>query len=104
MVEIGHTRNQNLFDHAADYRNSDCHNKLFPGSGKGFQELIFLSLTRQVLFLIPLVLILPAFFKLDGIWMAGPIADFSSAMLAILLLVKEFRYLQIKHDQIDDII
>jgi len=75
----------------------------FQAVGKA-SKAILLSLTRQVLFLIPLVLILPTFFKLDGIWMAGPIADFSSSMLAILLLVKEFRYLQNKHDQIDDLI
>jgi len=70
----------------------------FQSVGKASRA-ILLSLTRQVLFLIPLVLILPLFFKLDGIWMAGPISDFSSAMLAILFLVREFRYLQIKHDQ-----
>ncbi len=75
----------------------------FQAIGKA-SKAILLSLTRQVLFLIPLVLILPAFFKLDGIWMAGPIADFSSSLLAIILLVKEFRYLQNKHDQIDDLV
>ena len=70
----------------------------FQAVGKASRA-IFLSLTRQVLFLIPLVVILPVFFKLDGIWIAGPVADFSSSLLAILLLVKEFRYLQSKHDQ-----
>lgn len=74
----------------------------FQAVGKA-SKAILLSLTRQVLFLIPLVLILPNFFKLDGIWMAGPIADFSSSLLAIILLVKEFRYLQNKHDKIGDI-
>jgi len=73
----------------------------FQAVGKA-SKAILLSLTRQVLFLIPLVLILPNFFRLDGIWMAGPIADFSSSLLAIILLVKEFRYLQNKHDQIGD--
>ena len=75
----------------------------FQAVGKA-SKAILLSLTRQVLFLIPLILILPTFFKLDGIWMAGPIADFSSSMLAIILLVKEFQYLQSKHEQIGDII
>jgi putative efflux protein, MATE family len=70
----------------------------FQSVGKAHKA-ILLSLTRQVLFLIPLILILPSFFKLDGIWMAGPIADFSSSLLAIILLIKEFTYLQNKHDQ-----
>lgn len=70
----------------------------FQAVGKA-PKAILLSLTRQVLFLIPLVLILPSFFRLDGIWMAGPIADFSSSMLAVILLIKEFRYLQKKQDQ-----
>jgi len=75
----------------------------FQAVGKAAKA-ILLSLTRQVLFLIPLILILPVFFKLDGIWMAGPIADLSSSLLAIILLVKEFRYLQNKHDQISDLV
>ena len=36
---------------------------------------IFLSLTRQLLFLVPLLLILPNFFGLEGIWYSVPIAD-----------------------------
>jgi Na+-driven multidrug efflux pump len=71
----------------------------FQSVGKASRA-ILLSLTRQVLFLIPLVMILPVFLGLDGIWAAGPIADFSSAMLAIILLIKQFRYLQTKHEQI----
>ncbi len=38
---------------------------------------VFLSLTRQVIFLIPLILILPLFWGIDGILFAAPIADFS---------------------------
>jgi Na+-driven multidrug efflux pump len=70
----------------------------FQSVGKA-SKAILLSLTRQVLFLIPLVLILPTFLGLDGIWTAGPVSDFSSALLAIILLNKEFRYLQTKHEQ-----
>ncbi|MEL7655256.1 MAG: MATE family efflux transporter [Bacillota bacterium] len=74
----------------------------FQAVGKA-PKAILLSLTRLVLFLIPLVLILPTFFKLDGIWIAGPISDFSSSVIAILFLVKEFRYLQNKHDQSEEL-
>jgi len=68
----------------------------FQSVGKA-KKAILLSLTRQVLFLIPLIMILPHFFKLDGIWMAGPVSDFSSAALSITLLIKEFKYLHKKH-------
>jgi len=59
---------------------------------------ILLSLTRQVLFLIPLIIILPLFFKLDGIWMAGPIADTMASVLAGVFLYREFGHLDEKHE------
>lgn len=52
---------------------------------------IFLSLTRQVLFLLPLVIILPRFFGIDGVVYAGPISDFAAIALAITLLTNEVR-------------
>ena len=54
---------------------------------KGF----FLSLTRQILFFVPILLILPIFFGIDGIIYTGPIADLLSAVVAISLAVYEFR-------------
>ena len=65
----------------------------FQASGKAMRAIV-LSMTRQVLFLLPLIMILPSFFGLDGIWMAGPVADFSSSVLAVFLIVKELRYLK----------
>ncbi|HPR73633.1 MAG TPA: MATE family efflux transporter [Bacteroidales bacterium] len=47
---------------------------------------IFLSLTRQVLFLIPALLILPRFLGLDGVWLGGPVSDFSSSLLTLFVL------------------
>ena len=52
---------------------------------------MFLSLTRQIIFLLPLLLVLPRFFGIDGLVYAGPIADFFAALTAILLFTKEFR-------------
>ncbi|MDY5648052.1 MAG: MATE family efflux transporter [Lachnospiraceae bacterium] len=52
---------------------------------------MFLSLTRQILFLLPLLLILPLIFGIDGLMYAGPIADFAAGMVAIILIVKELR-------------
>ncbi len=52
-----------------------------------------LSLSRQFILLIPAVLLLPHFFKLHGVIMAGPVADFGSSILTAVWLWKERRYL-----------
>lgn len=48
---------------------------------------IVVSLTRQVLFLLPLILIFPIFMGIDGVMYAGPIADLAAAVVAILFAV-----------------
>lgn len=50
---------------------------------------IFLSLTRQVFFLLPLVVLLPRFFGIDGVVFAGPIADFAAIALSSYFLFSE---------------
>ena len=45
---------------------------------------MFLGLSRQFIFLIPLVLILPPILQVDGIWFAMPIADILSTALTII--------------------
>lgn len=52
---------------------------------------IFLSLTRQLVFLVPLLLILPGIYGSDGVWMSMPIADTVSTILAVILLAYQFR-------------
>ncbi len=52
-----------------------------------------LSLSRQVLFLVPLVLILPMFMGLDGVLYAGPIADGCAAVLSAVFISIEMRRL-----------
>ena len=52
---------------------------------------IFLSLTRQIIFFVPLLLILPLFMGVDGCIYVGPIADFMAAMVTILMAFLEFR-------------
>lgn len=54
----------------------------------------FLSMCRQILFLIPLVILLPYYFDLSGVWMAFPISDFMAAMISMFLVWKEYRYFQ----------
>jgi Na+-driven multidrug efflux pump len=51
----------------------------------------FLSLLRQVLVLTPLLFILPGTFGIKGIWMASPIADTVAAIIAGLIMIREWR-------------
>lgn len=52
---------------------------------------VFLSLTRQVLFLTPLILILPLFLGLDGILYAAPIADGAAFLVTSLFMLTFYR-------------
>ena len=52
---------------------------------------IFLSLTRQIIFLLPLILILPMFMGIDGILYAGPIADAMAGIIAIIMILRELK-------------
>ena len=51
---------------------------------------IFLSLTRQIIFLVPLILIFPLFMGIDGIMYAGPVADLMAAIAAFFMVRMEF--------------
>ena len=55
------------------------------------QKGTFLSLTRQIVFLLPLILILPLFLGIEGIMYAGPVADFTAAVIAIIMAKAEFK-------------
>lgn len=52
---------------------------------------IVVSLTRQIIFLLPLILIFPVFMGIDGIMYAGPIADGAAAAIAIGFAVRELK-------------
>ncbi|MBO7268364.1 MAG: MATE family efflux transporter [Bacteroidales bacterium] len=55
---------------------------------------IFLSLTRQLIFLLPLMLILPNFLQLNGIWTSMPLADLISCVVSASMMIyhlKKFR-------------
>jgi Na+-driven multidrug efflux pump len=47
---------------------------------------VFLSLSRQCIFLIPALLLLPSIFDLDGVWYAVPLSDILSVITAWVLL------------------
>ncbi len=53
----------------------------------------FLSVLRQVIFLIPLLFILPKYFGLSGVWYSSPISDTMAAGVCIFFAIHEFRKL-----------
>ena len=55
------------------------------------KKAIILSLSRQVLILIPCLFILPLFFGSKGIWYSMPISDAVATIIAAILLIKQFR-------------
>lgn len=66
---------------------------IYQALGKPLPALV-LSMSRQVLFFIPLVLLLPLFFQLQGIWMAFPTADLLAFIVTYVLVRGEMRMLQ----------
>mgnify|MGYP002515346396 CR=1 FL=1 len=59
---------------------------------------VFMSLSRQLLFLIPLLYFLPLEFGHEGVWMSFPIADSISIIVAGLLAMNLFKKLKNLHD------
>jgi putative MATE family efflux protein len=68
----------------------------FQAVGKPGRALI-LTLSRQVLILIPALLILPRFYGLDGVWASIPTADLGSSLLTGVWLLLELRHLDERH-------
>lgn len=66
----------------------------FQATGQPLKASI-LSMLRQLLLLVPLILILPHFFGLNGILFAGPIADMSSAVIVALFVIPEMKKLNL---------
>lgn len=64
--------------------------QFFPAIGKGGIGTV-VSLSRQVLFLLPLVIVFPLVWGIDGVLWAGPIADGMSGVLALLLVRREMK-------------
>lgn len=59
-------------------------------SGKG----VFLSLTRQIIFLLPLLIILPIFMGIHGVMYAAPVADGIAAVFSAWFIWKEFKIME----------
>ncbi len=58
---------------------------------------IFLSLSRQLLFLLPILLILPRFFALDGVWFSLPCSDLIAAVVAFIIMRKYMNHFKAQH-------
>jgi putative MATE family efflux protein len=54
---------------------------------------IFLSLARQVIFMIPLLLVFPRMFGLDGVWVSFPLSDTFATVATIFMIIWQFRHL-----------
>lgn len=54
---------------------------------------IFLSLLRQVILFIPMLLVLPGLFGLKGVWLSAPISDFISSIISLGFVISEWRKL-----------
>ena len=62
----------------------------FTAIGKALKGAL-LALTRQVFFLIPLILVLPLRLGIMGVLLAGPIADFMAFVLSVVLVSRDLR-------------
>lgn len=65
----------------------------FAAIGKPLKGLL-LSMTRQVIFLIPLLLILPIFMGIDGILFSGPVADFAAFVVTSIFILHELKHMK----------
>ncbi|MCO1602747.1 MATE family efflux transporter [Desulfosporosinus nitroreducens] len=71
----------------------------FQAVGKAIPSII-LSLSRQVLLFIPLLIFLPKFWGIDGIWRTAPIADGLATLLTAILIYLEMKHIaKMRHDQ-----
>lgn len=68
----------------------------FQCTGKPLKSMI-LSLSRQVLFLIPALYILPKIFKLNGVYAAAPVSDLLASLVTFILLMHEIKHLNNRH-------
>jgi len=61
---------------------------------------IFLSLTRQLLFLLPCLLILPQFFGVKGVWYSMPTADLAASVVSAFMLVSQYRKFKVREFEV----
>ncbi|MEG0853834.1 MAG: MATE family efflux transporter [Angelakisella sp.] len=57
------------------------------------KKAMLIGLTRQVIFLVPAFILLPLIWGLDGVWLAGPIADLLAVTFSAFVIIKELKSL-----------
>lgn len=71
----------------------------FQATGKAAIAM-FLSLLRQVIVLVPLILILPKLWGLQGVWVTTPISDFISTLLTAFFIIKIFKSFKVEEQKV----
>jgi len=67
----------------------------FQATGKPAMAM-FLSLSRQVILLLPILLILPHYIGVRGVWLSAPLADIGSVILTTIFILREMKKLNKK--------
>lgn len=67
----------------------------------------FMSLTRQIIVLIPCILIMSKLFGVEGVWFAGPTADFIATVVTFIFIKMELKHLKeleikVQHKKIEE--
>ena len=65
----------------------------FTSLGKAFKG-AFISMTRQIIFLMPLIILLPRIFGIDGVMYAGPISDGAALIVTVIMVAIEIKNLK----------
>ncbi|MBR5579133.1 MAG: MATE family efflux transporter [Lachnospiraceae bacterium] len=65
----------------------------FTSIGKSIKG-VFLSMTRQIIFLLPLIVIFPMFWGIEGILLSGPVADLLAGATAVIMVRSEFKLME----------
>lgn len=58
---------------------------------------IFLSLSRQMLFLLPLLVILPPFWGVDGVWWSLPLSDTIAFLVTLVMMIRYMKKFKLQH-------
>ncbi|HOS16692.1 MAG TPA: MATE family efflux transporter, partial [Bacteroidales bacterium] len=62
--------------------------QFFQSIGKA-KEAVFMSLSRQMLFLLPFLFIFPYFWGTTGVWFSMPMSDFLATIVALILFIRQ---------------
>ncbi|NLJ81653.1 MAG: MATE family efflux transporter [Bacteroidales bacterium] len=66
------------------------------------KEAVFLSVSRQILFLLPLLFIFPYFWGTKGVWISMPVSDFLATIVAIILIVRQLNKLKKQDENLEN--